>query len=484
MIKDLYITHVEAFGGLLQVWAQCDMTNCEKLERNIKKVSNLLETNVITNPIEQLSNGKLCLLKLRNDEYFRVKILSLQKLEQQTIPVFLVDYGNIIEVRLQSLRLIDTHQAMNPFITGIPFLASLFYVAEVQAPGNGWPPQVMDFIRQILACKCFKCNILDGEILKNLIQIFVAINPPTTLSTILLSRGVANYITVQTQTAFIQSLTRPNGQEQRLAPPKSVIKTDATVNAPGVITRITQSMTPISTDMIGSSSGIVSVPVPAAPSTPPILRNPTPDITVKQFITVKFTPGSRHTVYISHVEDGVFAFAVHLKADAENSLPDLMNEINGSYKPEPIEGILMPGAPCLANSPSDRVIYRAVVMDVAENQVKVYYVDFGHSECLSPSDIFKIPTEFMTQKVMATKFSLAGVREDPAWRLKTVKTYFLGFVYDKELIMDVTSNKTPSPTHSCDLYYNGYNVRELLQEQLDKIVPFAHRDPLTIAVFK
>ncbi|CAH0384418.1 unnamed protein product [Bemisia tabaci] len=483
MIKELYFTHVETLGGLLLAWGQCDKAMSEQLENNIKQVAHLLEQNVITNPVGQLTNAKLCLMKLKNNEYYRVKILSLNKLELRLVSVFLVDYGNTFEVRLESLRLIDTDDAMYPFITSVPHMASLFYIAEVQAPGHMghagvWPPPTLDFLRQTLTSKVFKCDIIDARIVKNLIHIYIEGNVPITISKVLIERDMAQHIAIPIQEALIQALS--HSQQTLLAGSAPVIKPQASAIMPNMNTAPVVAPIP---PVAAMPNAIISPPLVPPPAQPmPIFRRTAPAITVSQFTSVKLPPGSRHAVYISHVEEGVFAFAVQLKGDADDVLPDLMLEINQNYKPAPVEGVLMPGTLCLARYTSDKLICRAVITDVMGDKVKVYYVDFGNWEYLPPSEVFSIPPKYLTQKVMASKFSLAGVKDDPDWKLKAIKDYFQEYADQKEFIMDVIANETSSLTQYCNLYYEGQNVRDILKAQIERIVPFAYRDPPNLTV--
>lgn len=83
---------------------------------------------------------------------------------------------------------------------------------------------------------------------------------------------------------------------------------------------------------------------------------------------------------------------------------------------------------------------------------------------------------------MASKFSLAGVKDDPDWKLKAIKDYFQEYADQKEFIMDVIANETSSLTQYCNLYYEGQNVRDILKAQIERIVPFAYRDPPNLTV--
>lgn len=473
MKKDLYITHVEAFGGLLRTWAQGDEELSERLKRDIEQISLVLDMNHVTSPVQQLRDAKLCLLKVRNNEFFRVKILSLDKLEQlNTVPVFLVDYGNTLNVRLKSLRLIDTPDSMYPSITEVPFMASPFHIAEVQAPDTLWPPRTLDFIKHTLVDKTFRCDILDGKQVKNIIQIYLNLEPSETFSSILISEGLARHIDLPVQEALIQDLSQSQRALMDLNPVYNPLVSTGVI---GVTTAPpgqphTATLPSDVTVLLDTLLTYTAACTPAAAtSITPFSQMTNP--TIPQFISINFTPGSRHSVYISYVEYGVFDFAVQLKVDADKFLPELLLDIHKSFKPTSIQGVLIPGTQCLARYTYDQVICRAVITDVTEDQVKVYYVDFGNWEYLPPSEVFEIPQRFLTQRAMATRFSLADVGDDPVWKLKAVQEYFYELAKERKFVMYVKAKEASSLMQYCDLYYDGYNIRHLLKKKLYQNVP-------------
>lgn len=73
---------------------------------------------------------------------------------------------------------------------------------------------------------------------------------------------------------------------------------------------------------------------------------------------------------------------------------------------------------------------------------------------------------------MASKFSLAGVKDDPEWKIKAVKDYFRTFTIDKDFVMVVRPPETSSFTQYCDLYHLNRNVKDVLKSEMEKILPF------------
>ena len=105
-------------------------------------------------------------------------------------------------------------------------------------------------------------------------------------------------------------------------------------------------------------------------------------------------------------------WAQALDAEAHNSLDLLMKDINqycvqAAVPTSPPQ----PGQECCAQFSQDGLWYRARVLEcLPSDQVAVQYVDFGNSECLTPSKLRSMKDEFFKLPSQALKLSLANIR--------------------------------------------------------------------------
>uniref|UniRef100_A0A673ANQ3 Tudor domain containing 1 n=1 Tax=Sphaeramia orbicularis TaxID=375764 RepID=A0A673ANQ3_9TELE len=74
----------------------------------------------------------------------------------------------------------------------------------------------------------------------------------------------------------------------------------------------------------------------------------------------------------------------------------------------------VPGAACCAKFSGDNNWYRAVVLDVCENELKVIYADYGNSEKVSLSHILPIPTRLLQLPFQIIRCTLAGKEHFPS----------------------------------------------------------------------
>lgn len=169
---------------------------------------------------------------------------------------------------------------------------------------------------------------------------------------------------------------------------------------------------------------------------------------------------SKHDVYVSFVEDGPHKFSVQLQSTTQ-ILHVLMRDIN-NHPLEPLQEPPLPGSVCLGRYTRDKVLCRAVVMSVMENKCKLYYVDFGHTEVLPYTDIFKLPPHFINPRVLSIRFTLSGVHELSV--TATMKEYFKQVLAGKLLVLHVCPPEGPPLVQYGELYDNGKNIKTFLDK--------------------
>ncbi|XP_018571230.1 maternal protein tudor isoform X2 [Anoplophora glabripennis] len=159
-------------------------------------------------------------------------------------------------------------------------------------------------------------------------------------------------------------------------------------------------------------------------------------------------PGCQYPVYVSYVNDGPCHFSVQLK-QTEEVLVMLMNDIN-TITLRLLEDVPIPGTICLARCQEDGNICRAVVTNEVDNQFKVFYVDFGNYEVVPLDALYQIPFKYVIPRVMAIRFSLAGVEKSTV--TLEMQCAFKQFVDNRLLYMKVLPTPTRMAIPKCELW--------------------------------
>ena len=187
--------------------------------------------------------------------------------------------------------------------------------------------------------------------------------------------------------------------------------------------------------------------------------------------------GQVYRVFVSYVEDGPIKFSVQIES-MKGILKDLMSEIQ-KHEPVPLREPPLPGSVCLARLKINKCICRAVVMATMETQIKIYYVDFGHTEVVPYSDIYQLPPKFINPKVLSIRFCLTGLKEMNI--TEEVKKYFKGLIQGKEVELHVCEPEGPFLIQYGNVFYNSKNIKEYLKERFPDIakVEYGHLPALT-----
>lgn len=182
-----------------------------------------------------------------------------------------------------------------------------------------------------------------------------------------------------------------------------------------------------------------------------------------------------YSVYCSYIENGPNLFSVQLKS-SEEDLDQMMSDLsniplkNLSQKPQL-------GMACIARYSEDKLLYRAVIMNIMLTECQVVYVDYGNAEQVKYDDIYEIPQEFLYHSIFAMRFALYGSKElEPV--TPEIKAYFRSLVMDHELQLTVMPVDGPMFLQYCNLFYNGHSVLDLLLNKIRECPTFAPPLPL------
>ncbi|XP_077408186.1 tudor domain-containing 6 [Vanacampus margaritifer] len=122
-----------------------------------------------------------------------------------------------------------------------------------------------------------------------------------------------------------------------------------------------------------------------------------------------------------------------------NELDELMDDISQLYKFSDINYVMeIPtlGACCAAKA-ADGDFYRALVLDVGETKIKVFFVDYGGTEEVDWSNIRTLPDKFKKMPQLALKCSLAGLKPKYLrWSCSAIE-FFIKMTTDKLLNVHV-----------------------------------------------
>ncbi|XP_072393334.1 protein tudor-like isoform X2 [Diabrotica undecimpunctata] len=176
--------------------------------------------------------------------------------------------------------------------------------------------------------------------------------------------------------------------------------------------------------------------------------NIAPSSGINTYKACTLEPGCQYPVFVSYVNDGPCHFSVQLK-QTEDVLVQLMTDIN-KMPLRQFEDIPIPGTVCLARSRDDNTTCRAVVTNEVDTQFKVFFVDFGNYEVLPLECLYQIPFKYVLPKVMAIRFSLAGV--DKATVTIDMRSAFKKFVDNRLLHMKVLPSPTRTALPKCELW--------------------------------
>ncbi|CAB1413058.1 unnamed protein product [Pleuronectes platessa] len=157
---------------------------------------------------------------------------------------------------------------------------------------------------------------------------------------------------------------------------------------------------------------------------------------------------SSHVAVVQHVSNPS-EFWIQTQKYAQE-LDELMDRIYHLHKDSENKDVVMNptvGLYCAAKA-EDGVFYRAIVSEVGETQVKVFFVDYGNTEFVKRMNIRTLPEKFKKLPRLALKCTLADVRpKDGRWS-PLASDYFIKAVTDKALNVYVTAR-----------YDDGYVVK-------------------------
>ncbi|XP_011501668.1 PREDICTED: maternal protein tudor [Ceratosolen solmsi marchali] len=424
------VTHVEAEGKLLKIWAQTDERLVQTITSVLATLINKIDYHAPDNILMSdniMSHTFCCALGINND-FCRVKLYSLQ-LEDLILVKFL-DYGNVTYVPIQNIRSLDKYPEAKALFL-LPEAASVFVLADVLPIGCSWLDDVVTHIRSILVNNKYYGvyqNVQNFRMLKFTIM-------ENNFSQILINRNMAVYSPCNLQISQLTTL-----------PAASVCTPQSTSKTLQNNWRISASQNAVSIQKVVKSNS---------------------------FKAIQLEIGSVHDVQISYVDEGPNKFSIQLIESIPylNTMMEKINSQSHLYLQEsPIAGQV-----CLGKQTSLNRLCRIVLNSPGDTSCKVYYADYGHHEVLSFSDIYQIPDEFVIPNIFSIRFTLSGIMN---WVVNNeMKDYFRDLVYNKKLKLRVCQGPMSPLTQYCELFLNGKNLKDTLSETFPELCQLIYSEP-------
>ncbi|XP_070160956.1 protein tudor isoform X1 [Polyergus mexicanus] len=456
----IFITHVEADDMYLKIWGQLDKQAATSVEHYIYPLIERFNQGYgCPTKSNRITIGTLCCARFQSDGYYRAKVLGMRP--DGMIVVQFIDYGNVEVLSPNEIHLWDNIREMEPLHT-FPPMALEFTLMNV-LPINGiWESELIEDIRKTLCYNEYRALFY---MINNSHFIKLWYNSED-FSELLVKQHMAVPATIP---AIIPDMFRPKHvlQPQMLAyqqqnknninncPTMSIIH-NPNMNHNSNVQGFQKN--PFSPD-INQHKHVDQRPLQPPPAQEALV-----------FKSRVLDVNSQYQVLISHVEEGPQKFSVQVE-NTQNILTQLMDEINDHPK-QPLQEPPLPGSVCLGRYREvgeDGVLCRAVVMSVMEHKCKLYYVDFGHTEVLSYTDIFQLPPEYINPKVLSIRFTLSGLKELNI--TQEMKAYFKELVHRKLLILHVRPPEGPPLIQYGDLYDNGMNIKDMLKKAFPTPAP-------------
>ncbi|CAG4946762.1 unnamed protein product [Parnassius apollo] len=504
----LYVTHVDGEGHFLKISGQLDQPPSLMIESLFESARENLENGIGVVPPAAIHEGVICAAKYKDGKFYRAKIINTTNLTTGLVGVHFIDYGNKDIISLSTIRFLDNYDPMFLQLRG---QSTDYYLSRVMHPSGRWDEPLLLKLQSLL-CYAeypatievqtrtlpiisiqFKGNDLSSHLVTNRFGIAL----PLAKQEVLLLQLNENQQVLNWQPTFINDTTFsehvPFLINQNFPNPASAMRLNQGMSLPfnGSIpapSSINQrlivnkgSRNPINLRAPARqpqhAAAISSTSLSSTIPPTPVLSNK--PVSPKKSITYKsrlLEVNSQHKVFVSFAEEGPELFAVQLVSDAKK-LQDMMDDINRRPHSSLAEPPMI-GTVCLGRMSGDRIICRAIVMNLSGSQCKLFFVDFGDTEMVSYYDIFDIPEEFVKPNVFAMRFCLSGVKK--LEKGPHLNETFKQLVNGKVLTLKVVSPEGPPLIQYGELFLDDKNVLDLLLANMKNQLQFKWMEMLPL----
>lgn len=140
-VLNLYVTHMDADGPLLRLWAQINAEEARKIERLMHGLAPQFDNGIglPTPPSRTIWTNNFCCALFENT-YYRAKICSPHSTGGYVVQF--IDYGNTEILQPTDIRLLEGLGGTTELLT-VPPLALEFIVADVLPRNRVWESHIL-----------------------------------------------------------------------------------------------------------------------------------------------------------------------------------------------------------------------------------------------------------------------------------------------------------------------------------------------------
>ncbi|KAL4702431.1 hypothetical protein ACJJTC_003056 [Scirpophaga incertulas] len=489
----LYVTHVDGDGYFLKISGQLDQPSSLMIESLFETARENLEKGIGAVPPGAIHEGVICAAKYKDGSYYRAKIINTTNIATGLVSVHFIDFGNKDIISLSTIRFLDNYDPMFLQLRG---QATDYYLSRIMHSSGRWEEPLLLKLQSLLCYTeypvtveaqsrslplisiQFKGNDLSSHLVANRFGVSLAISKQEVLLSQMSgeSQHMPNWSPVfanesSSYTEHVPFLINQNfpsnpASTMRLQqnmtlpfngsiPPPSLINQRLLVNKasrnPVNLRPPVRQPQHANIDLPHTVHSPAQIQVTVANQPP----SPKKSATYKSKLLEVNKP---YKVFVSYAEEGPELFAVQLTLEG-HKLHAMMDEINKRPHSSLAEPPMI-GTVCLGRMSGDRIICRAIVMNLSGSQCKLFFVDFGDTEMVSYYDIFDIPEEFVKPNVFAMRFCLSGVKK--LEKGKHLNEAFKQLVSGKVMTLKVVPPEGPPLIQYGELYLDDKNVLDLL----------------------
>ncbi|KAM6180365.1 tudor domain-containing protein 15 [Erethizon dorsatum] len=129
----------------------------------------------------------------------------------------------------------------------------------------------------------------------------------------------------------------------------------------------------------------------------------------------------------------------------QNEFQDIMKNMNKCYDSCENDELILrnpkPGMFCCARYSKDRCFYRALITEINDRKIDVYFLDYGNTDSIPSFDVKILLSEFCELPALAMCCSLAHVIPVEDLWVKAAVDYFKKIVLNKEILLQVIRKK-------------------------------------------
>ncbi|XP_043481522.1 uncharacterized protein LOC122510734 isoform X2 [Leptopilina heterotoma] len=499
----IIVTNVTSDGPRLKIWGVCEKEKYSYIETLIAELGNEFMQRQGLGPQNALSSETTCCVKYRG-KFVRAKITNIHR---NGVIVLLIDSGVTDIVPVEVVKLLYPNSKEEDYLIKCPPLANEFTLANVLSVNEKWDVRTVETIRILVKDKELSVSKFEKFNSCYLVKLVLGEHD---IGNLLVNKGMAKMTTLddmfkpqmypqqqtykmpmvphQQQMPVTQMPISGYPCEQRVMHPQHanmmpVQQNMNTVNLhyarqqPGYAYQQQQQHQQQPPPHVHQSAPIHQTKI--SPRKPKVHEDDDEDSRsdIFEFRTRLVQVGMKYPAHVSCVEDGPIKFSVQLEENREQ-LVSLMTELQ-AHTPSPLKGPLLPGSVCLARLKEERSLCRAVVMSTFDTRVKIYFVDFGNTDYVQYTDIYRLPPRFIKPKVLSIRICLPGLREMNI--TEEVKNYFVNLVYGKKVELHVCEPDGPFLIQYGDIFLCGQNVKDYLKNRFPDIssVTYGHIPALT-----